>query len=115
MGVHCHQGTRILVESGLVLRHAPKQAGTHVAAQVRMSKLPSLKRPKKTALVPRLAYGCVGAGMAVVPLITLPTGCSDDAGAHIDPAMTFDSGFDADAADDAGDAAATGTPDASGG
>jgi hypothetical protein len=66
---------------------------------------------KKTAFVPRIAYGCVGLAMSVVPLCA---SCSTDdggGGPHVDPCFPCgpidDSGLDStggDAADAGNDA-----------
>jgi len=63
-----------------------------------MSKNPLGKSPKKTAFVPRLAYGCVGVGMGVIPLcVASSSACSDPPSVGIRAAYTPDapSGDDA--------------------
>jgi hypothetical protein len=67
---------------------------------------------KRTAFVPRLAYGCFGVGMGVIPLCA---GCSPDNGppaVGIEPYIPADGGF-GDSAPSVGILPAMGTGDAS--
>jgi hypothetical protein len=41
-----------------------------------VKKSASGKSPRKTAFVPRLAYGCVGLGMGVIPLCAASSACN---------------------------------------
>src|SRR5580658_8663564 len=67
---------------------------------------------KKMALVPRLAYGCVGAGMSVIPLCVVSTAaCSDGPSVGIEPAMAVDAATGVDGATADGATAADGATD----
>ena len=52
--------------------------------------------PKKTAFVPRFAYGCVGIGMSVVPVCA---SCTEDVRDAVPPPTVYPAVFDGSAAD----------------